>query len=200
MNNSLKYILPVYLVVYFFFAFFWRTYLIWKRTKKNPYVLGKAENAHDFIGKIFRLVVIGIAAVVILFAASSEGYQFLVPIVWLEKPPLKVGGVILLLISLGWILIAQSQMGNSWRIGIDKDNQTKLVSGGIFQISRNPIFLGMRLSLMGFFLTMPNAFMLTIFVLGDVLMQIQVRLEEEHLSRTHGDDYESYRQKVRRWL
>lgn len=200
MDHMLKYIMPVYLIVYFFFAFFWRTYLIWKRTKKNPYVLGNADNAHDFIGRVFRLVIFGIAVVVLLFSFWSEGYQFLLPIAWLDKLSLKIVGVILLLISLIWILIAQSQMGNSWRIGIDKDNRTNLVSGGIFQVSRNPIFLGMRLSLIGFFLALPNAAMFTILVLGDVLMQIQVRLEEVFLSRTHGEDYESYRRKVRRWL
>lgn len=200
MDQILKYLLPVYLLVYFFFAFFWRTYVIWRRTKKNPYVLGRTESAHDFIGRMFRLVIFGIAMVVILFSMWSERYQVLLPIVWLEKPVLKFVGVVLLLIALGWILIAQSQMGNSWRIGIDTDNQTKLVRGGIFQISRNPIFLGMRLSLLGFFLTLPNAAMLTLVVLGDVLMQIQVRLEEEFLTRTHGEEYQSYRRKVRRWL
>ena len=165
-------------VVEFFFAFFWRTYLIWRRTKKNPYVLGNTDNAHDFIGRMFRLIILGVAAVVTLFSVWSEGYQYLLPIVWLEKPFLKLAGIGFLLISLIWILIAQSQMGNSWRIGIDKESRTKLVSGGIFQISRNPIFLGMRLSLIGFFLALPNAAMFTILVLGDVLMQIQVRLKK----------------------
>jgi protein-S-isoprenylcysteine O-methyltransferase Ste14 len=200
MDNALRYILPAYLVIYFFFAFFWRTYLIWRRTKTNPYVLGKADNAHDFIGRKFRLVIAGITGVIILFSASGELYQLLLPIEWLERASLKITGLVLLLISLVWILVAQSQMGNSWRIGIDKKNQTKLVEGGIFQLSRNPIFFGMRLSLFGFFLILPNAVMLALLVLGDVLMQIQVRLEEEFLERTHGEAYRNYRQKVRRWL
>lgn len=34
--------------------------------------------------------------------------------------------------------------------------------------------------------------------LGRTLIQIQVRLEEEHLRRMHGDDYQNYCQQTRR--
>jgi protein-S-isoprenylcysteine O-methyltransferase Ste14 len=91
-------------------------------------------------------------------------------------------------------------MGNAWRIGIDRTTATDLVQTGLFQYSRNPIFLGMRLNLLGLFLVLPNAAMLAIWLVGDVLMQIQVRLEEAHLHQLHGDAYHFYRQRVRRWL
>jgi protein-S-isoprenylcysteine O-methyltransferase Ste14 len=41
---------------------------------------------------------------------------------------------------------------------------------------------------------------LTTLVLGEALMQIQVRLEEEYLRRTHGEEYQKYCQRTRRWL
>lgn len=47
---------------------------------------------------------------------------------------------------------------------------------------------------------MPNAVTLAVLVLGDALMQIQVRLEEEYLGRMHGQEYEHYRRQTRRWL
>ena len=75
-----------------------------------------------------------------------------------------------------------------------------LARKGLFNVSRNPIFLGMRASLLGFLLTLPNAFSLASVVLADVLMQIQVRLEEQHLVSEHGADYENYRKQVRRWI
>lgn len=58
----------------------------------------------------------------------------------------------------------------------------------------------MSITLIGFFLTIPNAATLLILVLGFVLMQIQVRLEEEFLAKTQGDEYEYYLRQVRRWL
>jgi len=66
-------------------------------------------------------------------------------------------GVIILLLSLVWIIIAQYQMSNSWRIGIDEENETHLVTKGIFSLSRNPVFLGIILANLGIFLVLPNA-------------------------------------------
>jgi len=200
MDSILRYFLPVYLIVYFAAAFFWRSYLVWKRTGVNPYKLGNADNANDFVGVLFRFTLAAIVLVVMLFSISKETYQYLTPIHRLEHPALVLIGLGLLLASLIWTLLAQVQMGNSWRIGIDANNKTQLVTQGIFGISRNPIFLGMRVTLLGFFLILPNAVTLTTLVLGEALMQIQVRLEEEYLRRTHGDEYRKYCQSTRRWL
>jgi hypothetical protein len=39
--------------------------------------------------------------------------------------------VVVLLLSLAWTIFAQSQMGESWRIGIDQKHRTDLVHGGV---------------------------------------------------------------------
>ena len=70
----------------------------------------------------------------------------------------------------------------------------------MYRISRNPIFLGMRATLLGFFLALPNAVTLAIVVLGEALIQIQVRLEEEFLGAKHGARYAEYQRRTRRWL
>ncbi len=195
-----KQLLITYFIVYLVVAFFWRSFLVWRRTGINPYALGKGDNAHDFIGKRFRLLVITVAVVVFLDVVSPNTYQYLMPVVWLQHPFWVGIGWVLLLVSLIWIAAAQAQMGSSWRIGIDTQNQTKLVQTGLFRLSRNPIFLGMRLNLLGLFLVLPNAVTLVILLLGDALIQIQVRLEETHLSEAHGEGYQAYCQQVRRWL
>ena len=200
MSNLLKYVLPIYLVVYFAAAFLWRSYLVWKRTGVNPYALGNTDTAHDFIGWLFRLILLVSAATVVVYAVSDTVYQWLTPIAWLQHPALSVIGLGLLLLSLVWILVAQAQMGNAWRIGIDTNAKTELVRTGLFRLSRNPIFLGMRVTLLGFFLALPNAATLAVLLMGDVLMQIQVRLEEEYLMRRHGEAYRDYCRRVRRWI
>ncbi len=200
LESLLRYLLPVYLIAYLTFAFFWRSFLVWKRTGVNPYVFGKTDNAHDFAGMLFRLTMVAIVIVVILHAVSSKAYAYLAPIIWLDRAILKYAGLSLLAASLIWTLIAQAQMGNSWRIGIDANTKTQLVTHGIFAISRNPIFLGMRVTLLGFFLILPNAVTLAILALGEALVQIQVRLEEEYLHQTHGEEYRKYCQRTRRWL
>ncbi len=102
------------------------------------------------------------------------------------------------MVALLCVLIAQPQMGDSWRLGIDTEVKTALVQQGVYGISRNPIFLGMQIMLVGLLLVLPNAVTLTTAVLGIVLIQIQVRLEEAHLTQLHGEAYRAYQQRVRR--
>ena len=122
------------------------------------------------------------------------------PIVVLHNALIQSLAWLLLALSLVWMLIAQVQMGHSWRIGIDQQNSTKLVSSGLFAVSRNPIFLAMRVNLLGLFLVLPNAISLCLLVAGEILMQVQVRLEEEHLAQLHQENYVAYRAKVRWWV
>lgn len=194
------YFLVVWLVVYFAVAFVLPTYRVWKRTGVNPVTFGGSDNAHDYIGRIFKILMAALALIVFVFAFAPGIYNFLLPVAWLENRIVQFAGIGLLLLSLGWTVLAQIQMGNSWRIGIDEENKTALVRAGLFRFSRNPIFLGMIISLLGFFLTIPNALTLLLLVLGFVLIQIQVRLEEEFLSALQGEEYAAYRRQVRRWL
>jgi protein-S-isoprenylcysteine O-methyltransferase Ste14 len=152
------------------------------------------------VGGLFRLTLGLVAAVSLIYSFANEWYLLFAPILWLQHSTFVVVGLILLGLSLVWILTAQAQMGEAWRIGIDAHHQTALVQSGVFRLSRNPIFLGMRVTLLGFFLILPNALTLTTLALGEALMQIQVRLEEEHLVQMHGERYRAYRQRVRRWL
>jgi len=138
--------------------------------------------------------------VVVVYSFLPGAYQYLLPVPWLEHPWIRATGVFLLIASLTWIVLAQAQMGESWRIGIDTDHKTKLVQTGMYRISRNPIFLGMMVTQLGLFLAIPNALTLLILVLLVVLINIQVRLEEEYLKTSHGEDYVRYQRTVGRWI
>lgn len=200
MDSFLRIFLPVYLLLYLGTAFVWRSWLVYRRTGINPFVLGHSDSAHDFLGRIFKLVIVALVLDVLLYAFWPSGHAWLEPIEGLSHAWLAVVGVILLVISWLWIVVAQAQMGNAWRIGIDQERATELIEHGVFGLSRNPIFVGMRLSLLGFFLSMPDSVSLVVLVLGEVLIQVQVRLEEEHLEQLHGEAYAAYRHRVRRWM
>lgn len=197
---ALRYFLPIYLLVYFLVAFLWRSYRVWRRTGVNPVVFKRSDNAHDFVGRVFMLLFGAIVMVVLFYSVAPSAYHYVVPIPWLERSWIRSTGVVLLFASLVWTVLAQAQMGESWRIGIDSEYKTQLVQRGVFSISRNPIFLGMMVTLLGLFLVIPNAITLLTLVLGVVLINIQVRLEEEYLRTMHGQDYVNYTQRVRRWM
>lgn len=131
------------------------------------------------------------------FPRSSE---YLLPIKQLDNPVITLIGLGLLAFAFIWTLVAQIHMGNSWRIGIDADTRTELITTGLFHISRNPVFFGMIACLAGLFLVTPNALTGLFFILGYVLIQIQIRLEEEHLSKSLGRSYLDYKQNVRRLI
>jgi protein-S-isoprenylcysteine O-methyltransferase Ste14 len=189
-----------YFTLFFGLAFVLPAHRLWNSTGVNPYKLGSSDSAHDYIGKNFRLALLACLLVVTLFAFSPNTYQFLLPIPYLTNNALAILGQVLLLIALAWVLIAQNHMQKSWRIGIDEDVKTELVKNGLFKISRNPIFLGMRIMVLGLFLILPNAVTLVILIAGELLIQTQVRLEEEFLTRTHGQSYLIYQKQVRRWI
>lgn len=195
-----KYFLLTYFLLVFGLAFALPTYRVWKSTGHNPYKLGNSDSAHDYIGRYFRLTLLTRAFVVMVFVFTPDLYQQFLPIVLLSNPVLFWVGSLLLLLALTWVLIAQSQMEKSWRIGIDEEVKTELVQRGLFTLSRNPIFLGMRVMLLGLFLALPAGLTLMILTTGEILMQIQVRLEEEFLTRMHGQAYLDYQNKVNRWI
>jgi len=200
MTSLLKIILPIYLALFFGLAMFWRSYMAWKRTGVNPYAFGNNDTVHDYVGKLFRFTLIATALIVSAFSLSELLYNFLMPIPWFESSLLVGIGLVLLTVALVWVLVAQVQMGDSWRIGIDEHTSSPLVQHGLFGVSRNPIFLGMIIMMVGLLFTVPTAATLVVAMLGVVLIHIQVRLEESFLLEKYGDVYLSYQKRVRRWI
>jgi protein-S-isoprenylcysteine O-methyltransferase Ste14 len=143
---------------------------------------------------------LGLCAVYLcLQSFAPEIVLELPPMAWLDNFLVQALGWLVLSIS-GIVLIwAQAQMGKSWRIGLDADTPGPLVVHGLFARSRNPIFLSMRLNLLGLMCLLPNLFSLLLLVCGELLIQIQVRLEEAHLPLVYGEAYEAYRAQVPRW-
>lgn len=199
-ESTLRYLLPIYFVLFFAIAFFWRSYVVKKATGINPYVFGRSDSAYDFIGFGFRLTLFLNFVAIAFYSLLSEFYEYIGPLQWLETDVLRISGLVLMSGALTFIAAAQANMGNSWRVGIDNENKTELVRTGFFKFSRNPIFLGMRFTGLGLFLALPNAITFATFLVGDLMMQVQVRLEEEFLEGVHGEHYTNYKRSVRRWL
>lgn len=188
-NDLLKLYLPIYLLLYLGVAFVIPTYRTYRQTGVNPITFGKTDNAHDYIGFVMKWLIGMLFAAVLLFSLGEEFYAFTSPILFLENEIMQVIGLIIIHLSLIWIAIAQYQMSTSWRIGIDEQNKTELKTKGIFGLSRNPIFLGMILSVLGLFLITPNAVTFFSALTTYFIIQIQVRLEEDFLAKEHGSLY-----------
>jgi len=76
-----------------------------------------------------------------------------------------------------------------------------LVSDGVYRFTRNPMYVGLLITLLGWaaFLSKPLALIfLPLFVL--YITQFQIKPEERVLSSMFGTEYAKYKAKVRRWL
>lgn len=109
-------------------------------------------------------------------------------------------GTSLIIAGLALMVVAQLDMGSSWRVGVDDTARPGLVTGGLYRFSRNPIYLAMFVSLAGFALLMPTWPTLAGLAIGMAGIQNQVREEERYLQRAYGDAYAAYARRVGRFV
>ena len=78
---------------------------------------------------------------------------------------------------------------------------TTIVESGPYRFTRNPIYLGMFLGLIGLAIAFDNLWLLvTLVPFALVIRYGVVAREEAYLERKFGDVYRDYRSRVRRWL
>lgn len=122
------------------------------------------------------------------------------PLSALQHPAVQVLGVALAA-GIATAFWAQMAMGASWRIGIDENERTALVTTGPFRWVRNPIFTAVLVALLGLALMVPNPVALLGWAVALTGIETQVRrIEEPHLHRLHGEPYTRYAAKVGRFL
>jgi protein-S-isoprenylcysteine O-methyltransferase Ste14 len=96
---------------------------------------------------------------------------------------------------------AQLSMGDSWRIGVDPEERTELVTGGPFELVRNPIYSALLPTVLGLVLMVPSVVAIAGFVTLFLALELQVRLvEEPYLLQVHGDAYADYAARVGRFV
>lgn len=112
----------------------------------------------------------------------------------------SITGIILLFSGVAVFSAAALHMRTSWRVGIDKETKTTLITDGIYKLSRNPAFAGFDLMFAGLFLTYANILTFTAMIWCMLSLHFLILQEEKHLMDTFGLEYEEYRRKVPRYL
>ncbi len=78
---------------------------------------------------------------------------------------------------------------------------TKLVFGGFYRLTRNPIYLGFVLIALGVAFEVNNLWgVITTIPLVVFLDRYPIRKEEHYLEQKFGDEYRAYKKQVRRWI
>lgn len=78
---------------------------------------------------------------------------------------------------------------------------SSVVSSGIYQVTRNPMYIGLFFILSGWAVFLWSWLALIgPFVFAFYISRFQIKPEEETLKQLFGTEYLNYQQKVRRWL
>lgn len=123
------------------------------------------------------------------------------PVDALDRRGIRGAGLALAITGTIATLVAQFSMGSSWRIGVDPEERTALVTTGPFGIVRNPIFSAMLPTALGLALMVPSVVALAGLAALVVSLELQVRVvEEPYLRAVHGESYADYAGRVGRFL
>lgn len=175
-------------IVYAFVAFVLRSLIQLRQTGSTGFVgLRKGAGALERFAGL---------SMILAFALSLIGPFVGAPVAnttWL--------GALLIALATFGTFRAQLEMSRSWRIGVDPDEKTELITHGLFARVRNPIFSFMILASVGFALACPTPLALLAPPLLFVALELQVRLvEEPYLARAHGESYLAYARRVGRFV
>ena len=109
-------------------------------------------------------------------------------------------GVFLCVTGLLLFILSIISFRSSFRVGIDIDHPDELITTGIFALTRNPIYVGFWIVLLGQFLVFPNWIFLIYLGAATLLFHRQVLLEEAFLKEHHGQEFLAYCDRVRRYI
>jgi protein-S-isoprenylcysteine O-methyltransferase Ste14 len=138
---------------------------------------------------------------VLVLLLVSSGLQAVIPLATISIPAGRAIGAFFVVI--GFIagfsgFLAFRRAGTSLRPG---DEPTRVVIGGPFRITRNPMYLGFELLLIGLFFLIKSLFFLIPPVAFFLLINfVQIPFEEKLMIEHFGQSYREYCQRVRRWL
>lgn len=180
----------------------WRTKRVLqrRRTGVDPEVLGRSTRPLQvYFAQLVRVLTAALL-VLMLGHVLVRSWPGLVRIPALDARWADHLGFAVGLLGLFLCFVAQRTLGSAWRVGIDELQRTPLVQAGIFAYVRNPTYLGLFLMNAGLWLIWPTASIGAFALVFFVVMEIQVRCEEEHLEATHGDAFRAYRARTRRYL
>ena len=170
-----------------------------RRYGRSPIRLSGSGGAMDRIREA-ALILFG---VLLVWQAVAAAFGLYIPLGNRLFDPLPALGTIVAFAGALLILSAIATMGASWEIPVSAERDSPaagLITSGPFRFSRNPIYLGFGITIVGWMLLIP-AILSLVIVIGAILnLRYQALEEEEYLIRTYGADYEAWAREVGRFV
>ena len=188
-----------FLAAYFVFvALFYLVRLQMQPTPRQR--IGERGSSHwfgHFAFRFFRVLIVCVCVLRLVFP-QTDNMLFLFDS--LSYWPVLLSGTFLLVAGFALTVVGHYTLGMNWLSGIHPNKKTQLVTHGVYACSRNPMYIGVLATQLGFFLALPSGFTLLCLLIGFAAIFNQVRLEEKHLSSALTPEYEAYKARVPRWV
>jgi protein-S-isoprenylcysteine O-methyltransferase Ste14 len=121
---------------------------------------------------------------------------------WIARPWNRLGGLVGGLgIAIAVAAFVRFRQARTTVNPMDPSKASHLVTDGVFCVSRNPMYVGLMLLLVGWAVWLGSAtpwLIPPLFVI--VITVVQIIPEERALGRLFGEQYLSYRRNVARWV
>ena len=115
-----------------------------------------------------------------------------------DTPVLYIGGMVLFLSGFAVRIVSLRELKVNYSQDFSTVPKGFMVSTGIYSIVRHPIYLGYLIELAGFFVIKFNYISLAVVIATIPVCLFRMNGEEKHLIDKYGDQYESYRVKIKR--
>ena len=127
--------------------------------------------------------------------------NFLIPITYLFLAPINLLGLIPLLIGLWLNLSADRAFKRADTTVKPFKESNSLIEDGVFRFSRNPMYFGFALILLGISILLRSLSPYIVVVLFVLLIdRMYIRYEEQMLETKFGYEWKAYRSRVRKWI
>ena len=186
-------ILIILLPLIFLGTFITRNLIVKLRTKQ-------AIKASDPIISATIILTNSCIFVTIVSTYSNHWYQFMGIVHFLRSPFISYIGLCLFAIGIVIGFYFSSQLKNSWRIGILKDQKIELIQDGIYAYIRNPYFLSYFIIYFSLFLVRPSLVMIVLVIITVAVFHQMVLKEESYLLLIHRKKYETYKRRTGRYF
>jgi protein-S-isoprenylcysteine O-methyltransferase Ste14 len=175
-----------------------RAWLQRRWTGSSGIALGQraATGAERAVKLLLALTVVGLGVATALAMSDVD------PPGWWEPGGVQVAvGSALAVAGIAGTLWAQVAMGTDWRIGMDHETETNLVTDGPYRWIRNPIYTAMVAFVAGVALLIPSALTIGLALATLLEVELQVRaVEEPFLAGRHDRDFSAWAARVGRFL
>ena len=139
----------------------------------------------------------------LVWQGASAAFGVYIPLGNRLFDPLPVFGTIVALSGALLFLNAIATMGASWEIPVSGEKESPaagLITSGPFRFSRNPIYLGFGITMVGWMLLIPTILSLVIVIGSMMNLRYQALEEEAYLIRRYDADYEAWARRVGRFV